>query len=174
MKKVVLLVFLSLSLTSCSVLNILLGINPKTCNDKGLCLTSFSPYYEFAIWDCTGDPVSQTVEVTVSIKHPLRNQEVNFFYKGGAYDENGNSFSIKEIKFPNSHTERMFGHRESFYSPSGVMLKGKIVLRNVLPSVKKLKLLEGYVKCYYEDGGSGQEPIKGYYKIKNLDINWKK
>lgn len=180
MKKVILLIVLSLSLTSCSLLNRVidapLGIPPYTCDDKGLCVQSFNKNFEFKVLDCIGDPVKQTVEVTVGLKNKMRNKLVSFSCNKSnysyAYDDDKHIFEIKEIKFPNSKTSHT--NYENFYSPTGVMLKGKIVFRNVLPSVKKFKKVSGYVTFQNEHINSLEEVKKSWYGIKNLKINWAK
>lgn len=178
MKKVILLTVLSLSLTSCVLFDAFFGIEKEvkeTCPPDKTCIKSFSSYYDFEVWECIGDPITRTVEVIVSVKHNLPHQEVAFHERGfSAYDENGNGFRVKEFKFPKSSYMAMFGGFLSFDCPTGVRIKGKIILENIPPSSKEFKLIEGDVSYDNKDRNGYSMKDKGHYKIKNLIINWKK
>lgn len=171
MKKLILLIVLNLSLTSCGVLNTLVGQEiVDTCPPNKVCVSSFSYHYDFDVISCIGDPVSQTVEVTVTLKNKSLPNQTTEIYSPVAYDGNGNAYNIKQINFPNSKAS-VWGNSCEFDSPTGILLKGTLVFRNVLPNINMLKLIQGSASSINKDGY--KKTSEGYLKIKNLPITWK-
>ena len=131
---------------------------------------TFNSNFEFKVLECKGNSIDQTVELTVTIKHSLPNQQLNIWTgreKPIAYGETGNSYDFKSVKFPNS---RASIGSEQFDSPTNLLIQGKITFRNILPQTEKLSLVNGTIQFRNKDGGGNK--AQGTFEIKNLNINW--
>ncbi len=175
MKKVVLLIVLSLSLTSCSLLDRgLKNIHEiaETCEPNVTCIKSFSPNFEFNVLECRGHKIEKKVDIILTIKHSLPNQKMKF-YKASrdvvAYGEMGNSYKFKNFEFPNS--EWSWINQRAFVLPTNVLLKGKLTFENISPKAKKLVFVGGTIGFENKDGGGDKG--EGRFEIRNLKIDWK-
>lgn len=129
---------------------------------------SFSSYFEFKVIECKGNTTDQTVELTVTIKHSLPNQELDLYTitkKPMAYGETGNNYEFKSATF----SEDRFSIGSIFYVPTNLLIQGKLVFRNILPQTKKLSLINGTFEFKNKDGGGNRD--EGEFEIRNLIIN---
>lgn len=131
---------------------------------------TFNSKFEFKVIECEGNSIDQTVELTITIKHSLPNQQINIWTgieKPTAYGETGTSYDFKSVKFPNS---KSYFASEEFNSPTNLLIQGKLKFRNILPQTKKLSLVNGTVEFKNKDGGGNK--AQGKFEIRNLNINW--
>ncbi len=132
---------------------------------------SFSPNFDFKVLECSGNSIEQTVEIVFTIKHNLPNQRLGLWTgqeKPIAYGETGKSYKYKEAKLPNASS---MGWSLNFSCPTGLLIQGKLIFRNVLPQTEKFKLVKGGFDFCNEDGGDNKG--KGRFEIRNININWK-
>ncbi|WP_158974937.1 hypothetical protein [Cellulophaga sp. L1A9] len=134
-------------------------------------IKSFNTNFDLKILQCVGNSSDQTVEVVFTMKHALVHQAMTLYTgsdKPMAYGETGNSYVFKGAEFPESGSG-MSGYQR-FKLPTGILIKGKLIFRNVLPQTKKFTLVNGKVIFENEDGGKDRG--KGVFEIRNLTINW--
>ncbi len=171
MKKITLTFLIGLTLTLTSCFTLFDAVAQSSCDPNTICVSSFNSGYSFAIMSCTGDSASQTVEVVIALKHGLPNQSLNVDTRSViAYDGNGNAYSLKSIEFPNGSDGF---HDYDWNIPTNILVKGKLVFRNVLPKTTKMELIEGAIRTKNSDGGIYDYSYTPKFKIRNLPITWK-
>ena len=124
---------------------------------------SFNSNFEFKVLECRGNTNEQTVEIEVTIKHSMPNQKL-FLDKSIAYGETGSSYEFKNSYFSEST------RYSSFLIPTNMLIKGKLVYRNILPQTEKLSLVSG--TFYFENKDGGGNNGMGDFEIRNLTIKW--
>lgn len=133
-------------------------------------IKNFNPKFEFKVIGCIGNSSTQTVDVIVTIKHALPNQQMRLNLnnkKPMAYSETGTTYGYKSSLFA--------GEGESlgslvFQAPTNLLIQGKITFRNILPQTEKIALVTGGMNNENADGGGDKS--EGQFEIRNLTITW--
>lgn len=112
---------------------------------------------EFKLIKCEGKIKEQNINLTFILTSHKANDEFQFM-SAQTIDLQGNDFSTYEINLGNK------GTRNTLFTDTPVQTK--IVFNKVLPSTKKLKLLN--IK-YYGIGAFKE----GYFEFKDLEVIWR-
>lgn len=118
--------------------------------------------YTIQVLDCQGNSSDQTVTITFMVEHQLPNQTFHIIQKDTKAYAKGQDYT---------NIDRYVGSK-SFHNmvPTEIPMECRVVIRNVVPSVKTFDSVMLNMKTQNKDGGKGGQ--KGSLEMKNLNINW--
>jgi hypothetical protein len=131
---------------------------------------SFNDDFNVKVLGVTGNREMQTVRIEFLIQHSEVHKNVcvsAMKNETKAFDGVGTEYNPKEVGLGTS-TQTV--SRACNLVPTGVAVKGFIVLRNVLPKVEALKIITIKVTFKNNDGGFKEET--GTLEISNAAITW--
>ncbi len=118
--------------------------------------------YTVQILACQGDAGAQTVTITFMVEHPLANQSLTLHSKDTRAYAQGLDYT---------NTDRFVGSRANTNMvPTEIPMECRLVIRNVVPSVKSFDSVTLNMKTHNKDGGKGDQ--KCTLELRKLAINW--
>lgn len=141
-------------------------------DQEGKAISHFATNYDFKVVSCFGDRLYQTVTLNFLIRN-RRGKDQRFIFdcakpKSVAYDETGNSYSIKYAVIGNIEKDDEKGDSLIMDIPYNAYVKGAVVFRAVLGGTQ-FKLVRLDFSSQNEDSTNY---IQGLEEIKNLKIKW--
>jgi len=118
--------------------------------------------YTIQVLDCQGNSGDQTVTITFLVEHNVANQSLYIYPKDTRAYAKGQDYT---------NIDRFIGSR-SFNNvvPTDIPMECRVVIRNVVSSVKSFDSVILNMKTQNKDGGRGDQ--KGTLEMKNLNIQW--
>ena len=118
--------------------------------------------YTAQIISCQGNSSDQTVTLTFMMEHQLANQSLYIYSKDTKAYAKGQDYT---------NTDQYVGSKSfSNTVPTDIPMECRLVIRNVVSSVKSFDSVIMNMKTQNKDGGKGDQ--KGTLELRNLAIEW--